>query len=53
MTTYAVYEVTRDGSIFIAKQRFTTEQEANQWISEHQSDSDYRYSELFIEREER
>lgn len=51
MTTYVVYELTRDGSIFTAKEGFTTEQEANQWISEHQLD--YRYSELFAEREER
>ncbi len=49
MTTYVVYELTRDGSIFTAKEGFTTEQEANQWISEHQLD--YRGSELFAERE--
>ena len=49
MTTYVVYELTRDGSIFTAKERFTTEEQANQWISEHQLD--YRYSELFVERE--
>lgn len=47
--TYTVYELTRDGSIFTAKAGFTTEEQASQWISEHQSS--YRNSELFIERE--
>lgn len=49
MTTYAVYEVTMDGSIYTVKEGFATEQQANQWISKHQSD--YRGSELFAERE--
>lgn len=38
MTTYVVYELTMDGSIYIAKAGFTTKQQANQWISEHQLD---------------
>lgn len=49
MTTYVVYELTMDGSIYIAKAGFTTKQQANQWISEHQLD--YRNSEPFVERE--
>lgn len=49
MMTYAVYELTMDGSIYTVKEGFATEQQANQWISEHQLD--YRNSELFVERE--
>lgn len=51
MMTYAVYELTMDGSIYTVKEGFATKQQANQWISEHQLD--YRRSELFAEREER
>lgn len=51
MITYVVYELTMDGSIYTAKEGFATEEQANQWISEHQLD--YRGSELFAEREER
>lgn len=49
MMTYVVYEITQDGSIYTAKEGFATEEQANQWISKHQSD--YRNSELFVERE--
>lgn len=49
MTTYVVYELTQDGSIYTTKEGFVTEEQANQWISKHQSD--YRGSELFAERE--
>lgn len=49
MMTYAVYELTMDGSIYTVKEGFATEQQANQWISENQPS--YRNSELFAERE--
>ena len=49
MTTYVVYELTMDGSIYTVKAGFTTKQQANQWSGEHQLD--YRNSELFVERE--